>query len=60
MSTDSQTLPIRESKNPAPPGPGALGREHPLSVIESVIDPGMLVLSLWGVGLYFEKTLHPS
>ncbi|APW40606.1 undecaprenyl-phosphate glucose phosphotransferase [Rhodoferax koreense] len=29
-------------------------------MIESAIDPGMLVLSLWGVAMYFEKTVPPA
>ncbi|MFT3719916.1 undecaprenyl-phosphate glucose phosphotransferase [Pseudorhodoferax sp.] len=38
---------------------GALGKEHPLSLIESLIDPGMLVLSLWAMAWIFERTLSP-
>ncbi|WP_326533342.1 undecaprenyl-phosphate glucose phosphotransferase [Pseudorhodoferax sp.] len=36
-----------------------LGKDHPLSFIEALIDPGMLVLTLWGLGVYHEGSLPP-
>jgi putative colanic acid biosynthesis UDP-glucose lipid carrier transferase len=57
---DSVPLPLHESKSTEESGPGKLGRDHPLRLTESLIDPGMLVLSLWGVGIFFEGVLPPS
>ena len=56
---ESPTL-LTEDPNVVGRGAGALGRDNILTVIESAIDPGMLVLSLWGVAMYYEKTLPPS
>ncbi|GHC79731.1 undecaprenyl-phosphate glucose phosphotransferase [Pseudorhodoferax aquiterrae] len=39
---------------------GALDKDHPLRFIEALIDPGMLVLTLWAVGLYHEGSLRPG
>jgi putative colanic acid biosynthesis UDP-glucose lipid carrier transferase len=41
-------------------GSGALGRDNLLSVIESTLDPGMLVLSLWAVAYFYENTVPPA
>ncbi|MDB5893947.1 MAG: undecaprenyl-phosphate glucose phosphotransferase [Rhodoferax sp.] len=41
-------------------GSGALGRDNILTVIESAIDPGMLVVSLWAVAFFYEKTVPPA
>ena len=51
--------------NPAPiaPGsdsPGTLGRDNLLSLIESAIDPGVLVLTLWAIAIYFENSVPPA
>ena len=57
---DSTSLSLPESKPTTRiEPPVSLGRDHPLRFIESLIDPGALVLSLWGVGLFFEGTLPP-
>ena len=57
---DSQSLPLQDPKPAASGETGSLGSDHPLRLIESLIDPGMLVLSLWGIGLYYEGVLPPS
>ena len=57
---DSPTLLSDEPSAAGSGGAGSLGQDNLLSVIESAIDPGVLVLSLWGVALYFEKTLPPA
>lgn len=36
-----------------------LGRSHIFKVIESVLDPLVLVFSLWALAYYFEGALHP-
>jgi putative colanic acid biosynthesis UDP-glucose lipid carrier transferase len=54
--TLSQTSPTTASRE----GPGALGRDNLLSMIESAIDPGMLVLTLWGLAAYFEGRVPPA
>jgi len=56
---DSPPL-LSDDSTAASRGSGALGRDNLLSVIESAIDPGMLVLSLWGVALFYEKTVPPA
>ncbi len=56
----SPTLSAFGSKAATRAGAGSLGKDHPLSLIESLIDPGMLVLSLWGVALFYEGTLPPA
>lgn len=58
---DSSPIPLPDVKTGADAASGgALGKDHPLSFIESLIDPGMLVLSLWGVGLYYSGGLKPE
>jgi putative colanic acid biosynthesis UDP-glucose lipid carrier transferase len=42
-----------------PADTATLSRDHPLRFIEALIDPGMLVLSLWGIGLYQEGSIPP-
>ncbi len=59
MDSPSLSLPESKPRTRSEP-PVSLGRDHPLRFIESLIDPGALVLSLWGVGLFFEGTLPPS
>jgi putative colanic acid biosynthesis UDP-glucose lipid carrier transferase len=57
---ESQTLPPTTQTVSNREGPGALGRDNLLSMIESTIDPGMLVLTLWGLAIYFEKSVPPA
>ncbi|KQP21174.1 undecaprenyl-phosphate glucose phosphotransferase [Pseudorhodoferax sp. Leaf265] len=58
---DSSPIPLTQVKTaPEVVGGGSLGKDHPLSFIESLLDPGMLVLSLWGVGLYHTGSLRPE
>jgi len=37
-----------------------LGRSHLFAVIEAVLDPLVLVFSLWGLAIYFEGAIRPA
>jgi putative colanic acid biosynthesis UDP-glucose lipid carrier transferase len=46
-------------RNSARRAPGHIAADDFLSAIEAVLDPGVLVLSLWGLALWFEGELSP-
>nr|WP_315190072.1 undecaprenyl-phosphate glucose phosphotransferase [uncultured Albidiferax sp.] len=60
ISMDSPTLLSENPTTVSQNGAGALGKDNLLSLIESIIDPGMLVLSLWGIAFFFEGTVPPT
>jgi putative colanic acid biosynthesis UDP-glucose lipid carrier transferase len=58
---DSQTLPSADSSlGSNRNSTGSIGKDTLLSMIESLIDPGMLVLSLWAVAAFYENTVPPA
>jgi putative colanic acid biosynthesis UDP-glucose lipid carrier transferase len=52
MANDA--LPLRT------PGTLTIGRDNLLSLTEAVLEPAILVLSLWGVANYYEGELPPA
>lgn len=61
MSMDS-TVVGQAALHPGDPDAirSTLGKEHPIGFIEALVDPGMLVLTLWGLALYHEGGLPPQ
>jgi putative colanic acid biosynthesis UDP-glucose lipid carrier transferase len=53
VSTGPQVWPTDDPERFA----STLGQEHPLSFIEALLDPAMLVLSLWALALWHEGAL---
>jgi putative colanic acid biosysnthesis UDP-glucose lipid carrier transferase len=52
-------LVMNPQRNSARRAPGQIAADDFLSAIEAVLDPGVLVLSLWGLALWFEGELSP-
>lgn len=40
--------------------PGPLGKDNLISAIEAGLEPGVLVLTLWAIAIYFEGDLPPT
>ena len=57
----SQTdLAMAGTHNTARRAPGQIATDDFLSAIEAILDPGMLVATLWGLALWYEGELTPA
>jgi len=53
------TLSLLAAQNSPPHSPGPLGQDNLLSIVQSVLDPGVLAISLWLVAFAIEGELQP-
>ncbi|MBL8381613.1 MAG: undecaprenyl-phosphate glucose phosphotransferase [Burkholderiales bacterium] len=57
----SQTeIALASTRNSARRAPAQIATDDLLSAIEAILDPGVLVVSLWALALWFEGELQPA